>query len=193
MELIQFDEADAMIITAVATIVISISAVITLFLTWSLMSDNRKLRKAGTEPELVVYFRISTVSVAFLDLVLANVGNGAAFEIELELMCNEEELFNRGVKYPFTSGQKSFSVIPAGDRINALFGRGTDLLADPALPKFSILITYKNTAGKKHSSLCELDVLEFGKIIILSKSESDTVEGNLKKISKSLGEISKKC
>ena len=73
------------LIAAVATVVIAIFAIITAWLTKALADDNRLMRKAGTEPEVVVYLTTNPRYPQDIFFVLANVGRGPAKNVEFTL------------------------------------------------------------------------------------------------------------
>lgn len=65
-------------VTAIATAVIAAFTMLTAVLTRVLMAENRRLRKAGTEPEVTAYLIPHPDGNGAINFVLANIGQGPA-------------------------------------------------------------------------------------------------------------------
>ena len=86
------------VLIAIPTIVIAVSTVITVILTWVLARENRLLRKAETEPQVVAYLAIPPLYQNFLNFVLANVGRGPARKVSFEFDVGEKVLDDNEIK-----------------------------------------------------------------------------------------------
>ena len=102
-------------ITAIATIFIAVSAVVTTILTRKLARENELLRKAGTEPEVIAYLDIGS---HFINFVLANVGQGPAQKVRFSI---ESDDFRFSGALP--PEQKIFSEITLNARRSVFFHR----------------------------------------------------------------------
>ena len=150
-------------ITVISTIVIAISAMITVFLTWRLTRDNRNLAKVGTEPEVVAYLA-SDPFQPYTNFVIANVGRGPAKNVEFEFDL-EESHYNRIVlknepdrkPHGFLL-QEEKREIRFGDR--RLFGDGGDREKN-ALRPFQVAVKWQDLRGRKFDDTYILDVRQF--------------------------------
>ena len=70
------------ILMIVFTAVVAISTTVYTCLTWKLLSETRNMRKAQTEPRVIV--RVALVENDRLDLVVHNVARGLAKEVRIE-------------------------------------------------------------------------------------------------------------
>ena len=93
------------LISAVATVVIAVSVIITAFLTYALANENRLMRKSGTEPKVVAYLKLDPYRTYVVNFVLANVGQGPARDVEFTFQADESDFRDHDVKIgdPFRS------------------------------------------------------------------------------------------
>ncbi len=150
-------------ITAVATLVIAMSAVVTTILTRKLARENELLRKAGTEPEVVAYLDIGS---CFINFVLANVGQGPAQKVQFSIESDdfrfsdalppEQKIFLRN-----NTERTAISFLPQGENIRVVFCFDRILFAKPKLPPFDVLIKYENIKGKAYKKIVKLDIAQF--------------------------------
>ena len=134
-----------------ATVVIAISSVVSLGLTWRLSQDNRALRKAGTEPEVVAYLVPYAKEGACISLVLENVGQGPACDVEFFVDAEPKDFADHDVLSvtPRTT-RKIRSLLPQGERIERLLGVGHRLFSDDQKAKlqpFCVTVSYSNLKG----------------------------------------------
>lgn len=97
------------------------TAAIVAFLTIFLWQENKRLRKAGTEPEVVAYLIPDVRHLHILMLVIANVGRGAAWDVSLEFMGDLESLQKKGARglSPKLAHQRRRTVGPAPEQLQA--------------------------------------------------------------------------
>ena len=178
-------ENDGLLI-AVATVVIAASALLTFFLTWALVRENKLLRKAETEPEVVAYLAIHPLHHEFLNFVLANVGRGPARNVRFELDISEEELNSREILLKNSVDRKPIGFLPQGEVFAVHFGNGERAHSDPRLPPFNVKIDYENLKGKQETKTCLLDVAQFDDLWLLGSPPEKDIAGSLKKIEEHL-------
>ncbi len=150
-------------ITAVATLVIAMSAVVTTILTRKLARENELLRKAGTEPEVIAYLDIGS---HFINFVLANVGQGPAqkvkFSIESDDFRFRDDLPpNQKIFLRNNTERTAISFLPQGENIRVVFCFDRILFAKPKFPPFDVLIKYENIKGKAYKKTVKLDISQF--------------------------------
>lgn len=180
--LLNYVSAQPGAITAFATVVIAIATLVTAVLTRSLAKENRLLRKAGTEPEIVAFLSTDKRYETMVTFVLANVGQGPAKNVEFAFEADEEDFTAHNVSMRNTTGRKAISFLPQGDRIESFFGAGHELFAEPILNPFKVIVKYENIAGKKCEGRSELDVRQFDGLITLGTPAEQTVAKALKDI-----------
>ena len=158
------------VLTAIATLVIAVSAVFTAILTRSLARENQLLRKAGTEPKVVAYLTPELGSyVAHVNLVVANIGQGPAQNVSYRIVAKEEDFKRYNIPFLKHDAQPMIAFLPQGERIRALlvthelFGRGAgeDKPNDSPMPPFDVTVDYENLKGKALAGTFRLDVSHF--------------------------------
>ena len=152
------------LISATATVVIALFAIVTALLTRSLANENRLIRKSGTEPKVVTYLATDSQRPHVINFVLANVGRGPAMNVEFSIEGDKEDFRAHRVSSAFTShsGGMGTDLLPQGERIQSFFGVGPSLLASPPLRCFTVRLTYENLEGKTHEANYQIDVVQLG-------------------------------
>ena len=173
-------------VIAVATVIIAISTAYTVRLTSALVRENRLLRKAETEPEVVAYLAIHPLHLTLLNFVLANVGRGPARNVKFELDVDEKELNSREILLKNSIDRKPISLIPQGEVITAYFGNGRHVTKEPRLPPFNVNIEYEDLEGRQQCRTYLLDVGQFEGLGLLGDVPEKQMADSLKKIEEHL-------
>ena len=186
-------------ITTIATVFIAVSAVVTVFLTWVLARENKLLRKAETEPEVVAYLIPDPLHYRALNFVLANVGRGPACRVSFRLEANAKDLEDHHVALRNSADRKAISYLPQGEKISTFFGSSIEVMKEPRLRPFDVVIEYYDMKGEHRCKRCQLDVAQFdGFSRIGNPPEKDVadaltkIEGHLKGVARTIdnmGEI----
>ena len=173
MDWVEWLNSNHSFISATATVVIAVFAIITAWLTKTLANENRLLRKAGTVPEVVAYLATDSQRSHAINFVLANVGRGPAKNIEFTLEGDMDDFAAHQVSSAFrnNSGGRGTDMLPQSERIQSFFGVGPSLLSTPPLRCFSVSITYEDLNGVPHHKSYELDVTQLGWISWLERRD----------------------
>ena len=172
-----------------ATVVIAVSALASLGVTWRLSEDNRALRKAGTEPEVVAYLGLDPTAPSLINLVLENVGQGPACDVEFFVDAEPEDFSERGVRFVTARSRQRVGLLPQGQRIERMMAPGWDLMKeDNPLPPFRVELTYANLRGTRFGPLVSehLDVSQF-EGALADRPPDERVADAVEKIEKHLG------
>lgn len=150
-------------VSAVATVVVMYANLKYARLTKALLEENRILRKAGTEPEVVAYLQPVPGSFSDLHFVLNNVGQGPARNVAFTLQNLDQESFARhNVQFRNSPARKPIDMLPQGERVSYYFSPlHPSLFDEPRLKPFSVLLTYGNLRGEKYQSTFDLDISQF--------------------------------
>jgi hypothetical protein len=155
-------------------------------LTWALMRDNRRLRKAGTEPEVVAYLLPDHRHLNLLNLVVANVGRGSARNVALEFAGDIDALQKRGARLLSRSKLPIHSILPQDEKFVQMFGNCLDLFdGDDAPADFTIKVHFENMAGQKSTTQCRASIADFRGLSRANSPEHETAEA-LKQIAKAV-------
>ncbi len=177
-----------------ATMVIAVSAVASFCVTWRLSQDSRALRKAGTEPEVVAYLAPDPRSGFFINLVLENVGQGPACDVEYFVDADPEDFAKREVRNVAAGvTRKISSLLPQGERVERMLGVGNRLYGkdeDARLRPFRVEVCYSNLRGVRAGPKeYVLDIAEFGGSAEITPAEK-RIADSLEKIQTQLGHLS---
>jgi hypothetical protein len=172
----------AIVLTAVATVVMAITSVGAGVLTWVLAKENRALRKAGTEPEVVGYLIGDHRHTIAINFVLANIGQGPAKDVTFRLVESVDgDFVLHNVQLPNNAERKPLSVLPQGERLTAFFGMGPDLFKNPKLGPFKALVSYVDLRGRIYERIYDLDISQFVGLITLGTPAEHEIAEALKK------------
>lgn len=170
MSIFEWLNENSGVVTAISTLAIAVftivAVVVTSAMAWmnrELVKENRILRKAGTEPEVAVYLKADSEKRRFRNLVLANVGQGAAKNVVFTILADRADFENHRVSslLPTNSKIKGASFLPQGERIETLFGYSPTLLkGEDQLRPFKVDVSYENMKGVSMSTTYELDIDE---------------------------------
>jgi hypothetical protein len=190
--------------TVYATVATAVATGILAILTFVLAIENRKLRKAGSEPRVVAYLEPHPDGHGGVNFVLANYGQGPAFEVSFVLRNDDADFHDHEVLLNNDPNRSALTVIPQGSKIVALFGIGfvlfgADHKQKAILKPFEVSVQFQNIEGRIKTATYKIDVSQFaglagmmGKPPILAISQSlDKIEGHLSYLGGSSGLISK--
>lgn len=150
-----------------------------------LLFENRKLRKMGIMPNVIIYIR-SDKRIPFFNLYISNIGLGPAFNVTFNINKADEIIKKYQVKLPGYNSIQRIETLPQGDNIMTYFGSALDLLKDTKLPEIEINIQYRNIFGiiKKNKSI--IDVSSFEGMGRIGTPYEQEISKDLKEISRTL-------
>ncbi|WP_319528975.1 hypothetical protein [uncultured Cohaesibacter sp.] len=179
-------------ITAFAS---SVLAIITIFL-WI---ENRSLRKAGFNPEVIAYLLPHRNGTGAVCLNISNVGTGPAFDIRFKIENDKQDFLDHNVIFKDSETRAPITAIPQGEGISFLFGIGFQLFGKindeeiGTLKPFTVNIYYKTVTGHKKEQMFVLDIQQFeGLPGIVEKSIEKKSSESLEKIEKHLAVMARK-
>jgi len=104
---------NAAAVTALATVAIAA-------LTFKLAIENKKLRKAGSEPKIAAYLAPHPHGVGAVNFILANIGQGPALNVKFLLEYDEDDFTNHNVLIQNSPERSALTIIPQGEKITIL-------------------------------------------------------------------------
>lgn len=172
------------LVSALATVAIA-------WLTFELARENRKLRKAGQEPQVVAYLVAHPDGNGAVNIVFANVGLGLAKDVVFNIIGDEEDFKTHRVLMNTLKGIAPINVIPTGEKIVALFGVGFELFGNigensiEPLKPFTVKMDFSDIDGRKRSTLSDIDIRQFSGLTgLMNKPALREIEGTLKSMDK---------
>jgi hypothetical protein len=165
----------ASLTTAISTIVLTLTTMVYAWLTAILAKENKLLRKAGTEPQVIAYLSPHPRIVGPLQFILANVGQGPAFNVHFRIVSGGQDFASHEAqllppKIPLT-------VLPQGERYDTFFGMGWNMFREPRLLPFSVEVTYRDLSKHERVDTFQIDVGQFdGRVTIGDHPEEELVK-----------------
>jgi hypothetical protein len=155
-------------------------------LTAALAKDNRRLRKAGTEPDVVAYILPDQRHLNMLNLVVANVGRGPARNVALEFVGDIKTLYERGVRLLSRAKVPIHSVLPQDEKFVQIFGNALNIFdGDEPPPDFVIKVHFENSVGRKISTEYRASIKDFEGLSRSNSPEHEIAEA-LKQIARTV-------
>ena len=136
---------------------------ISLIISYHALSEQRKMRQAGTDPVILVHLGNREDARIMSTLEVRNVGAGAALNVSLKLVSDITEHVPDRIMYDFRDLIYPIRAIPQDHSVSYNFGLGHKLLSDPAIDPIEFLVSYEDIDGNKHSTKQWIDVRELTK------------------------------
>ncbi|MDC7786682.1 hypothetical protein PQJ75_25385 [Rhodoplanes sp. TEM] len=149
--------AIATIVSAVATVAVAATTIVYAVFTRQLVLENQLLRKASSQPTVVVYALPDKDVLQAINFIVANVGLGAARNISVVVKADPEDLTKHGVYLFKNWGKRPISVLPQGEQISAFMG-GLELFEDPPLQAFDVDVSYQDLSGGVYEEAFNINV-----------------------------------
>ena len=174
MEVLEFLNKYAAFIQAVATIgLISITVVLccatikmarssntTSEATKLLADESRRLREDAKKPQMSAKLKPLAEHGDFVQLVLNNLGQGAALNVKFRLEGDEKD-FKSHEMASVRGGLSPINFMSQGESEIYEFGSAHTLFADPPMKPFSVVINYEDVDGQSYEKRIVLDVKQF--------------------------------
>ena len=97
MYIIEFLNENHGAVTAIATLIIAVSAIMSVWISKQLAKENRLLRRASTEPEVAAFLKADSRHNRAVYLVLANVGQGPAKNVMFNIRASSDDFVRHEV------------------------------------------------------------------------------------------------
>jgi hypothetical protein len=171
-------------VSAIATVVLAMTTIVYAWHTWQLAKENRLLRRAGTDPQVVAYATLNPRVFGAIDFVIANIGKGPAQNVSFEILSGGEDFSSKGVRLPHRGAR--FTFLPQGDQISTFLGMGHELIGNPSLAPFKVEVRYEEVLGAKHVAQFDVNISQFEGLVRLGKSADEEIAESVKKIANAM-------
>ena len=138
-------------ITVIFTGFVTIATIAYAILTWSLVSETKKLREAQTEPKVSAIIQPREEWLNFIDLVIQNIGMGPAYNIKFQVLPDFEEEERRFKVSEIGFIKNGLRYIAPNQKLETYLTNLADNFEEKCNKPFKIVITYQSVVGKTYN------------------------------------------
>jgi hypothetical protein len=180
-EIIEFINKNLGVFTLFFTAVVAIATVVYVRLTRKLVNETIELRRIQTRPELSISILPRDPEVWIVDMIIENVGNGAAHNIQIKPSSNFEMRDNREFNNIgfVKNGYKYFA---PHQKVKFFFTNLIDKKDEKEKTNFDIYVSYEDYSGEKYQTTYKVNLSEFYGIPRLGNPPLYDIAESLKKI-----------
>jgi hypothetical protein len=174
------------LLTIIFSALVAFSTVIYAILTWKLVNETIKLRKAQTEPKISIRIEPNERCVYYCDMIIENIGLGPAYDITFKLVNDvrdfhdkplaELNIIKNGIKYLSHGSKRQFFL--------SQFSKLKE--SEDFRDSFDIKVFYKNGQNDQKEEVFKIDFSEFFGISKLGESPMNSIASSLEKIEKKI-------
>lgn len=169
------------LVQTVGTVFIAVGSVSSALITFFLIRENKKLRKAETQPKVVAFLQFEEHVYGALNIAIKNIGKGPAINVRISVFLDEEERKRKPVLLAAFKDHQLASLLPQGEQIRTVLG-GRGLYDIDYLKPFDILVTFESLNGTKFSERNIIDISNFENIGPAIPEGNHEIYKHLKKI-----------
>lgn len=187
-EQLEFINQNSGVLLIVFSLIVTLSTVCYVFLTKSLVSETKKMRKVQTEPNIFINIKSKEEYPGIVDLIVQNIGLGTAynltfdvnpdFQYDKECKFSDIELIKKGLNYLAPNGKFTHF-------LTSVIGRFEELREIAV----EVSVKYENCLGESHQQKFLLDFSELFYTRRLGTPSFKKIADNLEKIQKDIHTI----
>ncbi|EMS79142.1 hypothetical protein [Desulfotignum phosphitoxidans] len=161
-----------------------------LLLNKKLANETKKIREKDSEPKIEVYLIPARISNMIINMIIRNIGGGAARNIKWKIIADEENLKSKDIPILKMSMFKVMHYLPAKETIEFFFGETVKILSEPKLKPIKIEVSYTNDDGKnKPPEIFELNIEPYEGMQTIGRPTDYEISKSLEAIQKDLHNI----
>lgn len=168
--------------------VVALATVFYVLLTRGLVLETKKLRRAQTEPQVLINLQTSEAWISLLDLVIQNIGLGAAHNLTFEV--NPDLQLRTGRKLSEVNFIKNgLKCLAPNQKITCFIGNLIEEAKKEKKTVLEISVSYENKKGDREKESFTLDFSEFFGLVHVGESPLKKIANNLEKIQRDIHSI----
>jgi hypothetical protein len=167
------------------TFIVTFATVFYAIITAKLFSETKKMREAQTEPNIFLTIQSKNEDFFLKDMVIQNIGQGAAYNIKFELDSDFEFLKGRFLS-KLNLIKNGLKYLAPNQKISFFIGSIPNLIQRKINTIFSIKIKYENRLGQSYENKYTVDFSEFFGMTHVGEPSLQKISTNLEKIQKDI-------
>jgi len=178
-------------ITLLFSGVVAVSTVVYAVLTWQLVAETRKMRRAQTEPRISVVIQPEENAISLFDMKIENIGMGPAKDIQMtvapDMKCitgqklSEMDLIKKGIPY-----------LAPREKIQFVLANGYADFSELSKSPYEIVVEYRDCIGTPYHETFFFDFSLYAGMMQRGGSPLHTIADEMKEIRKEIGKIETK-
>lgn len=171
------------LITVISNIILTLTTIALASLTAILARESRLSRKLSSSPVVVAYAIPNERIISAIDLVIANVGTGAAIDVNIEFLADFKEFSDRGLTIIPKERTPLLSALPQGEKIQTFFNTYYELHDKIGEANdFIIRMHYNDIKGKSHTRDSIISTKTFKWIATIGEDPIEKIATSLREI-----------
>lgn len=180
------------ILTLFFTAMVAVSTVVYVILTGLLVAETRNMRRAQTEPNISISYRMRDEYMALLDFVVSNIGMGPAYDVYLEVKeisggKSAESVIGKLHEINFV--KSGLKYLAPGKEMASFFENVNEDFEGKMATKISIKATYRNASQRIFEEEFTLDFSELRGISFIGTPDLHKIAKSLENIQRDFGHI----
>lgn len=172
---------------------VTLATVVYAALTWKLVSETRRMRKAQTDAKVTVRAETRKEAINFIDFVVANEGVGPAYDVKFNLEPlssreNDESILSKINSLGFIN--KGLDYISPNQEIRTFLTSMFQDFEKKIDTAFNLTISYKNSSGERLEDVYLIDMSIFKGMNQIGKPDLYSIAKDIEKIQKDFHNIS---
>ena len=169
-------------ITLIFTMVVALATVAYVVLTWSLVSETKKLREVQTEPKISAIIQPREEWLNFIDLIIQNIGLGPAYNIQFQVDPDFEEE-GRSFKLSDIGFIKNgLRYLAPNQKLQTYLTNLADNFEQKCNNPFRIVVSYQSAIGKRYNDEYLIDFSQRREIRDVGKPAINKIADSIERI-----------
>jgi len=192
LEVLKFLNENAAAVGVIFSGLVTLATIVYAILTWKLVTETRKMRKAQTDAKVTVRVEPRKETIHFLKFIVANEGIGPAYDVKFEIIPISAKKIDPSVKEKI----KSFGFFNSGieylspnQEISSFLTSMLEDFDSKVDTSFNIKISYKNCSGDKVEDIYLIDFSIFKGLSQIGKPNLYIIAQEIEKIQKDFHHI----
>lgn len=168
----------------------TVFALINVFFAGFLYKETKKIREVETEPEISIYLEQNSVVSGVYDIVVKNIGKGAAYKLIIEFDHNAElirkQQFRKLNELGFFQGIEYFA---PNQEYRTWFG-GQELFPEVPLEPLTIQAHYTNKNNRQYSNFFKIDPRNYWGTTHVDEKTLNNISDDINKLSDNILRVS---
>ena len=192
-ETIKFLNGNSGALSVVFSAIVTAATVVYSILTWKLVTETRRMRKAQTDARVSISLSVSEKWVNLINLVVRNEGVGPAFDIEFEInVVNPEDcdkkLLETIDKFGFL--KRGIPYLSPGQAVQSFLTSMADNYEQKRKAAIEVKIKYNTSSGENPEEQYLLDFSVFEGLRTLGTAPLHSIASSLEKIERNVEHLS---